>query len=106
MGFDETLSGHRSSQWLASVPDARIVARNNSVLGLIYAAKSGIALAPLPTAMGDSEPDLVRVMGPAPAMSRSWRILATRQMRRTPKISAFFDFIATEKQALKSILTG
>ena len=106
VGFDETLSGHRSSQWLASVPDARIVARNNSVLGLIYAAKSGIALAPLPTAMGDSEPDLVRVMGPAPAMSRSWRILATRQMRRTPKISAFFDFIATEKQALKSVLTG
>ena len=106
VGFEESMSGHRSSQWLASVPEARIVARNNSVLGLIYAAKSGIALAPLPTAVGDSEPDLVRVLGPVREMSRSWRILATRQMRRTPKISALFDFIASEKQALKFILTG
>jgi DNA-binding transcriptional LysR family regulator len=106
VGFDESMSGHRSSQWLASVPEARIVARNNSVLGLIYAAKSGIGLAPLPTAIGDSEPDLIRVMGPVPEMSRSWRILATRQMRRTPKINALFDFITSEKPALKSMLTG
>jgi DNA-binding transcriptional LysR family regulator len=106
VGFEESMSGHRSSQWLASVPEARIVARNNSVLGLIYAAKSGIALAPLPTAVGDSEGDLIRVLGPVREMSRSWRILATRRMRRTPKISALFDFIASEKQALKFILTG
>jgi DNA-binding transcriptional LysR family regulator len=106
VGFEESMSGHRSSQWLASIPDARIVARNNSVLGLIYAAKSGIGLAPLPTAIGDSESDLIRVLGPVREMSRSWRIISTRSMRRTPKVSAFFDFTASEKQALKSILTG
>ena len=34
-------------------------ARNNSVLGLVYSVKSGIGIGPLPTALGDAEPDLV-----------------------------------------------
>src|SRR5690242_2327601 len=38
VGFDESMSKHRVAKWLSDVaPTARIVARNNSVLGLIYA---------------------------------------------------------------------
>jgi DNA-binding transcriptional LysR family regulator len=62
--------------------------------------------APLPTALGDAEPDLVRVMGPVAELSRSWRLLAHPDLRRTPRISAFFDFIIEERESLKSILTG
>lgn len=70
------------------------------------AVKSGVGIGPLPTAIADDEPDLVRVLGPIPELARSWRLLTHPDLRRTPRIAAFFDFIAEERDALKSILTG
>ncbi len=107
VAFDGTLTNHRASKWLAEVaPQASIAARNNSVLGLVYAVKSGLGLGALPTALGDAEQDLVRVLGPIPELSRSWRLLAHADLRRTPRIAAFFDFMLAEREALKPILTG
>jgi DNA-binding transcriptional LysR family regulator len=63
-------------------------------------------LGPLPTAIADAEPGLVRVLGPIPELARSWRLLTHRDLRRVPLIAAFFDFIIKERAALKSILTG
>lgn len=82
------------------------MARNNSVLGLVYAVKSSIGLAPLPTALGDAEIDLVRVLGPIPELARSWRLLTHPDLRQTPRVSAFFEFILNERKALRPILTG
>jgi DNA-binding transcriptional LysR family regulator len=106
VGFDDTMANHRAATWLRDVaPNARVVARNNSVLGLIYAVKASVGIAPLPTAIGDAE-NLVRVLGPVPELARSWRLLAHPDVRRTRRVSAFFDFIKDEKDALKPILTG
>jgi DNA-binding transcriptional LysR family regulator len=107
VSFDESLSKHRVVTWLEAVaPAAKIVARNNSVLGLVYAVKSGIGIGPLPTAIADAETDLVRVLGPIPELARSWRLLTLPSLRRAPRIAAFFDFIVGERESLKSILTG
>jgi DNA-binding transcriptional LysR family regulator len=107
IGLDESMAKHRAATWLARVaPGGSIVARNNSVLGLVYAVKSGIGVAPLPTALGDNEPDLVRVLGPIAELARIWRLLAHPNVRGTPRVSAFFDFIDREIEALKPILTG
>jgi DNA-binding transcriptional LysR family regulator len=107
VGFDESLRNHRTAMWLKEIaPDASMAARHNSVLGLVSSVKSGIGVGPLPTALGDAEPDLVRVLGPIPALTRSWRLLTHPDLRRAPRISAFFDFIIEERGALKSILTG
>src|SRR5438876_11324760 len=107
IGFDETLAGHRAAMWLKDVaPEARMPVRNNSVLGLVSAVKSGAGLGPLPTALGDAEPDLVRVLGPVPELTRSWRLLTHPDIRRVPRIAAFFDYIIEQRDALKSILTG
>ncbi|MCL4801042.1 MAG: LysR family transcriptional regulator [Burkholderiales bacterium] len=107
IGFDESMADHRAAKWLRQVaPNAKIVARNNSVLGLLYAAKSGVGVAPLPTALGDEEADLVRVLGPIPELARIWRLLTSPELRRTPRVSAFFDFIGDEIEALRPILTG
>jgi len=107
VGFDASMSGHRAARWLHQVaPDAPLVARNDSVLGLLYSAKAGLGLAPLPTAIADAEPDLVRVLGPIPELRRIWRILTTPELRRTPRVAAFFDFIVEESDALRPILTG
>jgi DNA-binding transcriptional LysR family regulator len=107
VGFDETMTKHRAAQWLKQVaPDAHVVARNDSVLGLIYSAKAGVGLAPLPTALGDAEPDLVRVLGPIPELTRIWRVLTTPELRRTPRVAALFDFLVDEIDALRPIITG
>jgi DNA-binding transcriptional LysR family regulator len=105
--LDETMSKHRVAAWLKQIaPDAEIAARNNSVLGLMYAVKSGVGLGPLPTAIADGDPVLVRVLGPIPELARSWRVLTHPDLRRSPRIAAFFDFVLAEREALRSILAG
>ena len=107
VGFDDTMAKNRIAAWLHRIaPGAVLVARSNSVLGLVYSAKAGVGVAPLPTALGDSEADLVRVIEPVAELSRIWRILTTPELRRTPRVSAFFDFIVSEIDTLRPILTG
>ena len=107
IGFDETMANHRATLWLRQVaPGAKMVATSGSVLGTVHFAKANLGLATLPTALGDAEPDLVRVLGPVTELTRSWRMLTTRQLRRTPRVSAFFEFMAEELATLRPILTG
>lgn len=107
IAFEESMSKHRTLSWLREVaPEAAFAARNTSVLGLIYAAKAGVGVAPLPMSLGDAEPDLIRVIGPVPELTRAWRILTHPDLRHTVRISAFFAFVLNESQALRPILTG
>ncbi|MBX3533524.1 MAG: LysR family transcriptional regulator [Xanthobacteraceae bacterium] len=107
IGLDETMAKHRLSTWLNEVaPGAQFAARTNSVLGLVAAAKSDTGVAALPTALGDAEPDLVRVFGPVPELSRAWRLLTHPDLRKTPRISALFDFVNEEISEWRKILTG
>jgi len=107
IAFEESMSKHRTVSWFREVaPDATYAARNTSVLGLIYAAKAGVGIAPLPMSLGDAEPDLVRVLGPVPELTRAWRILTHPDQRHTARITAFFDFVLQESEALRPILTG
>ncbi len=105
VGFDETMTKHRVAKWLREVaPNATIVGRNNSVLGLLYAVKSGVGVGPLPTALGDRESELVRVLGPVPELTRIWRVLAHPNVRHTPGVAAFFEFMAEETDTLRAIV--
>lgn len=107
LGFDDTLAKHRAAQWLAAVaPGIELSGRCNSVLGLVDSVKAGVGVAPLPVALGDAEPDLVRVIDVVPELTRAWRLLTTQELRRTPRVSAFFDFIVEEIETLRPILTG
>ncbi len=107
IGFDEKLRKHRLSVWLERVaPGATYAARSNSVLGLVSAARSGVGIAPLPIALGDAEPDLVRLFGPVPELTRAWRLLCHPDQRHTRRVSAFFAFVGSEIEALRPVLTG
>ena len=107
VGFDETMAKHRIAAWLHKVaPNTTLVARSNSVLGLLYSVKAGVGVAPLPIALGDAEPDLARVIEPVTELTRIWRMLTTPGLRRTPRVSAFFDFIVSEIETLRPIITG
>jgi len=72
----------------------------------VAAIKSGIGVGPLPTALGDAEPDLERLFGPVLELSRTWKLLAHPDLRRTPRIAALFEFVIENKLELKPILTG
>jgi len=101
------MSDHRATTWLrTTVPAARVVARNSSVLGIVNSAKAGIGLAALPTALADAEPDLERVLGPIPELTRIWRVLTTRELRNQARVATFFDFVVAEIEALRPIITG
>src|SRR5262249_33179437 len=105
--LDESMANHRAAKWMRAVaPDAEVAARASSVLGLVQSAKAGIGLAPLPTALGDAEEDLVRVLGPVAELARSWRLLAHPDVRRTGRVTAVLDFVAEEIDALRPILSG
>jgi len=105
--FDVELRDHKINQWLLSVaPHARIAAHCNSVSALIAAAKSGVALAALPIVLGDNENDLVRVLGPVPELATHFYLLMHQDMKETPRVRAFFDFIIDEISTVRAILAG
>ena len=107
IGLNDAFSQHRISTWFQTIaPNATFVSRSTSVLGLVSAAKSGIGIAPLPIALGDGEADLVRVLGPVPALMRAWRVLCHPDQRHSPRVSAFFDFVQSEIDDLRPMLTG
>jgi molybdate transport repressor ModE-like protein len=102
-----TMPKHRSTEWLRVVaPNARVAVTASSVLGLVHSAKANMGLAALPTALGDAEPDLVRQFGPVPELTRVWRILTTRPLRRTQRVATFFDFMVGQTEILRPILSG
>lgn len=107
IAFDSSLAAHRLSTWLREVaPNARIAGRSNSVLGLVSAAKAGVGIAALPTPLGDAEPDLVQILPPVPELGRAWRLLCHPDARHLRRVDAFFEFVGTQIDALKPVLTG
>ena len=58
------------------------------------------------TAIADAEEDLVRVLGPVDELTRIWRVLTTRELRSQARVATFFDYIVSEIDALRPIITG
>jgi DNA-binding transcriptional LysR family regulator len=107
IGFEGIMQGHRVAKWLPiAVPNARIVSRNNSMLGTLTAVKAGVGIAPLPTTLGDGEDVLVQVLPPVEALARSWYLLTPADRRKTPRIAAFVDQVLEDIPALRLALVG
>jgi DNA-binding transcriptional LysR family regulator len=107
IGFDGIMQNHRAAKWLsATLPDARIVSRANSMLGTLSAVRAGLGVAPLPTTLGDAEDDLVQVLPPVAELARSWYLLSHPDLRRTPRVAAFVDHVLEDIPALKRALIG
>jgi DNA-binding transcriptional LysR family regulator len=76
------------------------------MFALLMAAKSGVGLAPLPVIIGDAEPDLIRLIGPIPNLTTPFYLLMHRDMRRAPRVRAFFDFFVEDLPRLRPIIAG
>jgi DNA-binding transcriptional LysR family regulator len=104
VAFDANKVKHRSLElFQLAAPNAIIVSTHNSVLGLISGIKSGMGLGAIPRTLGEKEPDLVCVIERIPELQKDWRILAHPDLRSTPRIAAFFDFIVASKDELNTI---
>lgn len=92
VGFDETLSMHRASIWLRDVaPEVKMSARTNSVLGLVYAVKSGLGIGPLPASLGDAEPACSDPFRNCRAAGACWRIRTCGAFRALRRSSTLFS---------------
>lgn len=107
LGFDGIMENHRVAKWLPeAVPNARIVSRNNSMLGTMSAVKAGVGIAPLPTTLGDAEDVLIQVLPPVEDLTRSWYLLTAPDLRKTPRVAAFVDQVLEDVPALRKALIG
>jgi DNA-binding transcriptional LysR family regulator len=105
--FDGAMRNHHTVRWLRTVaPHARIVARADSLPALVMAAKSGTGLASMPVIIGENENHLIRMMGPVPDLATPFYLVMHRDMRRTPRVRAFFDYFIAELPVIRPLLTG
>ena len=102
--FIGEIADHKAAHWLRSkAPRATVTAQSNNVPSILLAVKSGAGLAPLPTPLADRDDELLCVLGPIPELSYPMYLLAHRDVRKIPRISALFDFCVRE---LRPVLTG
>jgi DNA-binding transcriptional LysR family regulator len=107
IAFDGSMHNHHAARWLRTVaPKARIAARSDSIPSILLGAKSGAGLSPLPMIIGESEPDLTRMLGAIPNLVSSFYLAMHQDMRRTPRVRVLFDFFVQEMKSMRSILGG
>ena len=104
--FSGALSDHHAARWIKSVaPNAHVAARANSIAALLPSVKSGAGLAPMPVMVGEKESDLVRVLDLGPEIANPFYLLTHRDLRRTPRVRAFFDFIIEHLDEVRPLLS-
>ena len=105
--FDGKMRDHCSARWLRSVaPNARIAARANNMLAMQLAVRSGAGLAPMPVIVGDKDKALMRVLGPVQDITTPFFLLMHSDMKRTPRVRVFFDFIVAEIPRVRELLSA
>lgn len=105
--FDGPIAQHPGARWLKKVaPHARIAARCASTPALVLAVKSGAAISPLPIIAVEDEPDVIRLFNSIPELTLPFYMLIHRDMQRTPRVRAFCDFVADQKNAFRDLLVG
>jgi DNA-binding transcriptional LysR family regulator len=93
--------------WLARMtPKSVVAARSNSLTNLVSALKAGLGVAMLPCFIGDIESDLERCLPPVAELnSETWLILR-EDLKHTPHVHAFTDFISAYLQRLHGQFAG
>jgi len=103
--FDGNIKDHHAARWLRSVaPKATIAARSNTVPGLMMSVRSGAGLAPLPIPLAEREPELVRLLDPVPGLLSHIYLLTHPDLRRTPRVRVFFEFIVARLDQVRPAL--
>ncbi len=104
--LDGALRDHPAAKWLKTVaPNAHVAARADSIAALLPSVKSGAGIALMPARVGENEKDLVRILDIRAEMVAPVYLLTHRDLRRTPRVRAFFDFIIEHLEEVRSIIS-
>jgi DNA-binding transcriptional LysR family regulator len=104
---DESLAQIGSARWLReALPEARIVQRVNTLVGMLHLARAGLGLAALPCYLGDPEPALRRVVPPVAEMASALWLLTHPDLRRVARIRAVLDVLGRSLAANADLLDG
>ena len=91
-----------SVRWMRSyAPQARIAVRCANIPAVHLAVRAGAGLAPLPAIYAADDAELVSVFGSIPELKYPMFLVAHKDIRRRPRVNAFFEFCLRE---LKSVL--
>lgn len=94
------------ARWIrTTLPDANIVFRADSAVAMARAAQAGAGVAALPWYLAPALPGLRWRALPAPleAPAGLW-VLSHRDLRRTPRVRAFTDFVCRELALHRSLI--
>lgn len=107
VGLGENLGSVRAARYLREhVPDEQIAYRVNTVLGLAEAVEAGIGIGHLPCFVADTRPGLVRLAGPAPDLADDLWLLTHPDLRQSPRVRVFLDFLAAEMARYRQLIEG
>jgi DNA-binding transcriptional LysR family regulator len=95
IGGDATLGQMPGIVWMFEQAGGKPAAHtSNSLTNLVHAVRAGLGIAPLGCILADSDPMLVRCSEPIPEASASSWIVTRKELKDTPRIRAFIDFLA------------
>jgi DNA-binding transcriptional LysR family regulator len=108
IGLDEALAGTVIGRWMReNIPDTRVACRVDALPALRDAARAGMGLAMLPCYVGDVADGLRRATRAATKEPRSTLWLLTHDdLKRTVRIRAVMDFLATRLASERALLEG
>jgi DNA-binding transcriptional LysR family regulator len=108
IGLDESLATTVIGQWMnENVEEARITLRVDALPSLRDAARAGMGLALLPCYLGDEDDQLRRAQPSTVPEARSALWLLTHgDLKRTARIRAVMDFLATALGSERALLEG
>lgn len=89
-----------------NVRPENIAFKVNSVLGIAEAVEGGLGIGHIPCLIGDSRPSLVRLAPPEPDFAAELWLLTHPDLRHSPRVRAFLDFLAAEIAKHRRFIEG
>ncbi|WID96365.1 LysR family transcriptional regulator [Bosea vestrisii] len=88
------------------IPADQTVYKLNTVLGLAEAVEAGIGIGFLPCFIADKRPALVRLAPPQTGYAADLWLLTHPDLRHSPRVRLFLDFMAAELTKLRPLMEG
>jgi DNA-binding transcriptional LysR family regulator len=88
------------------IPADQTVYKLNTVLGLAEAVEAGIGIGFLPCFIADKRPGLTRLAPPQTGYAADLWLLTHPDLRHSPRVRLFLDFMAAELTKLRPLMEG
>lgn len=88
------------------IPADQTVYKLNTVLGLAEAVEAGIGIGFLPCFIADKRPGLARLAPPQTGYAADLWLLTHPDLRHSPRVRLFLDFMAAELTKLRPLMEG